>query len=219
VLTTLLASDAGRTDVRLELAQALLQSGDAKGALAVLVELHNVTPEDAARYFRLAVYAHLNNHDADNAVATALHFRNLAKTAEDREEADRLVSLARARNQRVEVAPPVATVEGGRPTLQRREPGAIQPPGPPPPVMPTVSGRFMQLDCKGPQAHMIVETPAGKKVFLINDPGKVAILGGSDGPIDMTCGVQKNPRNVEVGYSPLSPSQPGLDGIVKTLTF
>jgi hypothetical protein len=77
----------------------------------------------------------------------------------------------------------------------------------------------MQLDCRGQQARMIIETDAGRKTFLIEDPGKVAITSGSDGPVDMTCGAQKTAPKVEIGYDAPRAGQTGIDGIVRTLAF
>jgi len=66
---------------------------------------------------------------------------------------------------------------------------------------------------------MILETSAGRKVFLIEDPGKVAITSGSGGQVEMTCGLQKPPRKIEIGYDPAAANQPGIDGLVRRLAF
>jgi hypothetical protein len=75
------------------------------------------------------------------------------------------------------------------------------------------------LDCRGAQARMVVETAAGRKVFLIEDPGKVAITAGSDGPVDMACGPQKTAVRVEVSYDRPRAGQTGIEGLVRTLAF
>jgi Tfp pilus assembly protein PilF len=89
---------------------------------------------------------------------------------------------------------------------------------PPPPERFSASGRFIGLDCRGKQARMTIETAAGKKVFLVDDPTKVAIISGSDGPVDFVCGTQKTPPKVEVGYEK-PPANQAVDGVVRTLAF
>jgi hypothetical protein len=87
------------------------------------------------------------------------------------------------------------------------------------PLRPSALGRFVELDCRGAQARMIVQTDGGRKVFLIEDAGKVAITAGSDGPVEMTCGPQKTAVKVEISFDPPRPGQAGIDGVVRTLAF
>lgn len=234
VLSELLSLDAGRIDVRLELAEAQLRVNQAQAALQTLGAIRVVTPADAPRFFRVAVYAHLHNGDPKSAEETAKRFREFAKTDEDRAAAERLIGLAAPRNTSADVAPveratvaPVETADAREPRLQRREPvpESKEPPGqeplrpaPPPPGRLSASGRFVGLDCRGKQARMTIETAAGRKVFLVEDPTKVAILSGTNGPVDFVCGPQKTPLKVEVGYDK-PPANQGLDGVVRTLAF
>jgi Flp pilus assembly protein TadD len=228
VLAELLAKDPDRMEVRLELAEVQVRSGQAEAALVTLSPVRKVTPQDAPRFFRVAVYAHLRNGDRANAEGTAKRLRDIAKTDEDRAEADRLLQLSAAPAAAVEL-PATAAVEpsvrseltdGEKPLLRRVEqPGREQVSHEALPARPSAAGRFVELDCRGPQARMVVETAAGRKLFLIEDPGKVAITAGSDGPVDMTCGPQKTPAKVEISYDPPRPGQSGIDGIVRTLAF
>ncbi len=64
---------------------------------------------------------------------------------------------------------------------------------------------------------MIVEPDAGRKVFLIEDPEKIAIVAGSDGPVDTACGRQQKLVKVEVGYDRQASQE--VDGIVRTIAF
>jgi len=66
---------------------------------------------------------------------------------------------------------------------------------------------------------MIIETSMGRKVFLIEDPGNVVITAPREGPVDMACGRQKAPAEIEVEYDPPRAGQAGVDGIVKRLVF
>jgi len=217
VLTELLALDSARMDVRLELAESQLRAKHPVAALATLGPVRTVKPADSARFFRIAVYANLNNGDPKDAAATAQHFREIAKTDDDRQEADRLISLCAGRSEPADTRPMELT-DSSRPSLKRRD----APAGPnemAPRERPTATGRFVELDCRGKQARMLVETAAGRKAFLIADPDRVAITAGSDGPVDMNCGPQKAGVKVEIGYDPPSKDQSGIEGVVRTLAF
>jgi hypothetical protein len=194
VLTELLAQDTKRM-VRLELAGAQLQANQANAALATIAPVHTVMPADSQRFFRIAVYAHLGSGDREGAAATAKHFMDVAKTAEDKQAAEKLMALTAPRAAPVAPRPQEAS-EGGGPRKQRGEPvsESKEELAAPPAKSPPVSGMFVELQCGGKQARMVLETKAGRKVFLIEDPGNVAITSGSGGEIEMTCGLQKPPK-------------------------
>ena len=226
VLSALLAQDTERLEVRLELAETQLREDHPKAVLATLAPVHSVTQGDAARFFRIGVYAHLRNGDQEEAEKTAKHFRDIAKTDEERSEAELLVSQS-AIGKPVEAFKPGSQVatdaveDSGRPTLRHASPATdsnhIETVTAHKQV--SVTGRFVELVCQGKQARMVLETPAGRKVFLIQDPGNVAITAGSAGPADLQCGPQKSPAKIEIGYDPPSPNQSGVDGVVRTLAF
>jgi len=222
ILAELLAFEPDRVDVRLEVARLKLQAGDATGALATLAPIHTVTAADSARFFQIAVYAHLNNGDRKNAAATAQRFKEIAKTDDDRAAADLLISQTELRNTRFEPAPAESRDESPAPPpppIKRTERAVSEPPHPDPPAFLAATGRFVQLDCRGKQARMILETASGKQVFLIEDPGHIAITSGASGPVDMACGPQKIPAKVEIGYVRPAADQTDVQGVVRTLAF
>lgn len=219
VFSELLKQDGERVDVRLELAEIQLRAGKAVAALTTLGGLHTITAADSARYFRIAVHAHLLNGDRKDAELAARHFVETARTDADRAAAELLLSETAAPKPK----PAVATGEAaatGPPTLRR---GASQEPAqeihPLHPSAPPASGQFVELDCGGKQARMIVQTAGGRKAFLIEDPAAVLITGQPGWQVDMTCGPQKTPPKVEVGYDPPRPNQTGIDGIVRSLAY
>jgi tetratricopeptide (TPR) repeat protein len=226
VLTELLAKDPGRRDVRLELAETQVRAGEAAAALQTLAPIRKVTPDLAARFFKIAVYAHLGNGDRPNAEATAKRLRELANSDSERAEAEVLLRQTAAGR----LVQPPALVEDApealsdtdRPTLRRAEP----PPGTGREVVQiavpgraSIAGKFVELDCRASQPRMVVETAAGRRVFVIEDAAKVAITAGADGPVDMVCGPQKTLVGVEISYDKPRPEQGGIDGIVRTLAF
>jgi tetratricopeptide (TPR) repeat protein len=220
ILSELLARDEGRTEVRLELAEAQLRANYPVRALATLAPIDTVTPSDSARFFRIAVYSHLRSGDQKSAETTAKHFRDVAKTDEDRYAAQLLMSHVAIGKVEPQVHP-VELTDTGRPTLRRAQAPAElgRAEAQKPPERPSITGQFVHLDCQGSQAQMIIETAGGRKVFLIEDPEKVVMTAGSGGPVNMECGPQKTPARIEIGYDPPSANLAGVDGIVKTLVF
>lgn len=97
VLSELLKNDAGRVDVRLELADVQLRDGDYRGSIVTLGGIHSVTAQDAPRFFRVAVYAHLQAGELKDAEETAQHYLDIAKTDADRSTAERLMSDVKRR--------------------------------------------------------------------------------------------------------------------------
>ncbi len=220
VLSEALSQGGERMDIRLELAEAQLRGEHAAAALETLKPIRNIPPADASRYFKIAVYAHLRNGDFKSAEVVARHFKEVAKTDEDRTAADLLIDQASVRTRTPENGP-VEFEPGGRPTLRRAEVQAElkQRPSEARPERASATGRFLELDCRGEQARMVIETEAGRKVFLIEDAGKVAITSGSNGPVDMACGPQKRPARIEIGFDQPRADQAGIDGVVRTLAF
>jgi len=218
VFSELLKQDGERVDVRLELADTQLRSGNAVAALTTLGGLHTIAAADSARFFRITVHAQLQNGDQKDAELGAQHFMDVAKTDADRAFAELLLREATASKAKpvVEAAEVTAT---GPPALRHAAAASPLEPGPALPAPQSASGRFVELDCRGKQARMIVETAAGKKVFLIEDPATVTITGQSDGHVDMTCGSQKTPPKVDVGYNQRRSDQTGVDGIVRSLAY
>jgi hypothetical protein len=217
VLWELLTLDPDRTEVRIELAENQLRDNQAQAALQTLQTIHNVTPELAARYFRVAVYAHLRNGDEKSARGTAERFTTVAKTDEQRVDADALVAQVSARHVDLPLAP-AEVADGGRPTLRRTASEPTEPIGEPP-RRPAISGRFVELECLGSHARMALETSTGRSVFLIEDPAKIIIATANGAQVDLTCGRQNPATQVRVEYDPPSGSNTGIQGLVRTLTF
>jgi Tfp pilus assembly protein PilF len=223
VLSALVTQQPERLDVRLEIADAQLRAGKAADALTTIAAVHKVTAEESAHYFRTAVYAHLMNGDRANAQATARHFMDVAKTDADRAAAQRLLNAVAARDPVTSAktatsnaVPPADT--DTRPILQRTVLPPAAPPAAPRPQQLSLTGLFVELQCRGNQARMILENAAGRKTFVIDDPGNVKITGKGDWHVDMTCGPQKARARVEVGYDPPG-AQPGVDGVVRSIDY
>jgi Tfp pilus assembly protein PilF len=218
VLGELVAKDPDRQEARLELAEAQLRADQAAAALATVEPVRKLTPENAAQYFRVVVYAYLRTGDQKRALSAAERFKSISKTDEQRQEAERLVSQSTPRQGPVPRMPQGSSADVEAPTLRRTEVvTGTKPDEPPPPPPPSASGRFVQLDCREGQAQMVIEVNGAREVYLIEDPGKITITTGGRGTVDLACGPQKQPVTVKVEYRPSG--QPGIKGVIRTLAF
>jgi len=216
VLAALLTADPSRLDVRYELAQAQVRNRQGKEALATMAPIRTINPADAERYFRIAVYAHLYAGDRRTAEATAKRFLEVAKTDSDRASAAMLLRMS---SSGTPPAPQTGIVrEGEKPVLRRAPPAATAADAPAAARRQSVTGRFLELQCGNKQARMVIESAGTRKTFLIADPGAIAIAAGAAGPVDLACGPQKTPPMVAVDFDPPD-NRPGIDGIVRALTF
>ena len=83
---------------------------------------------------------------------------------------------------------------------------------------PSVQGVFQRLDCLGQTARLVVQTGDGKTVqILMADPSQVTTGGGGDQT--MSCGAQKNARQVVVHYNAKPDAKLHTVGIATAIEF
>ncbi len=78
------------------------------------------------------------------------------------------------------------------------------------------TGVFVEMVCLDTQIKIVLQTPEGKKNFLIADPSNVVVSGREGGRVELDCGPQK-PVNVRVLFG--VPNGAPFDGLVKGLYF
>ncbi len=78
------------------------------------------------------------------------------------------------------------------------------------------AGVFVEMVCLDTQIKIVIQTPEGKKNFLIDDPTNVVVSGREGGRVELDCGPQK-PVNVRILYG--VPGAAPFDGLVKGLYF
>jgi hypothetical protein len=78
------------------------------------------------------------------------------------------------------------------------------------------SGVFVEMVCLDTQIKIVLDTPQGKKNFLIADPANVLVSGRAGGKVELECGAQK-PVNVRILSA--SPGGANFDGLVKGIYF
>lgn len=221
VMKMLLEQDATRTDVRLELAWLQLDAQQAKAALITLQPLRKVEPAQAVRLFQVMAYAWHNEGNAVEAVSAAKRFYEVARTPEEKDSAQRLLRALEQRAPSPAAAPAPAvvasrTVDG--PPIIRRVETVEAPVQKLPPPRPAAEGLFVELQCLGAQARVVVQTAAGPKAFLIEDPTTISVVGVRGGKADLGCGRQK-PVRVRIEYDLPKATQRGVEGLIRTIYF
>jgi hypothetical protein len=84
-------------------------------------------------------------------------------------------------------------------------------------VLPSVTGSFVNFDCAGGKAKVVLQTEGGKKSFVIEDPNNIVVEGHKGGAVELTCGPQKAVRLRVVYADP--PKGTAFAGSVKALYF
>jgi tetratricopeptide (TPR) repeat protein len=82
---------------------------------------------------------------------------------------------------------------------------------------PSVQGVFARLDCLGNQARLVIQVAEGKTVqLLVPDPSQLNATGGEKA---LTCGPQKQPRQVLVHYTAKPDAKLQTAGVATTIEF
>ena len=202
-----------RLDVRMELAY-LYQNARQPGAeLSILADVHNVTAEEAPRFFTLLANAQIQLGDRDGARVTVAQLAANAKTPADRsrvEQMQRYLEQPAARPTAIARNDPEDPPRMVRPAPAAKL-GAVPPPAP------EVEGSFVEFVCLEKSFKVIVDTGKGKKGFLIPDPNRIVIVGRAGGKVELNCGPQA-PVHVKLEYAP-NTTGADADGILKILYF
>jgi hypothetical protein len=221
-LRTLLELAPAHIDARLQLAALELQSKKHAEALAALGPVKKVSKRQAPRYFRLLAYAQLESGLRKEATANALRWKENAESPQDAEAADRLLvflgrgDLPTASQREGEVT--AATPEPA-PRVRRAPERATQ--AEPPAEIPStpeptgLKGDFVELTCLGAHAVLRLQTPQGRKSFVIRDGSAVDLQGTGNAKQEFDCGRRPVPAKVEVFFEPES----GYDGRLTVLKF
>jgi tetratricopeptide (TPR) repeat protein len=215
----LLKQEPDRIDVRLELASAQLRAQKPKEALATLAPIKKIRPDDAPRLFLLLAHADLDAGDRSEARVAAERLKQVAKTDEDRDRAGQLLSFLDRSDGAPQQQARAPSAEPDAPPVIRRRPA------PQSEFTETVerserasfSGNFLELQCSSP-TKIVLETAAGKKVLLIDDPTRLVVNGNNGETKELSCGRQK-PASVRIEYDSPSTSRPGSDGVARVIHF
>jgi hypothetical protein len=82
---------------------------------------------------------------------------------------------------------------------------------------PSVQGVFARLDCLGKQARLVIQVAEGQTVqLLVPDPSQINVGGGEKA---LTCGPQKQTRQVLVHYTAKQDAKLQTVGVATTIEF
>ncbi len=207
-----------RTDVRIQLGWVQFRLHKSKEALETIAPVKKVTPQDAPQLLNLLARASLETGDREKAIASATQLKSIAKTPEDRDRADQLlryVEGSRAPARAAGPAPSPPKRADGAPVMQRREAPVSTLREIRAPERPSFNGKLVEMQC-GAQPKLVIDTPEGKKRFLIDDPNKLMVNGNSGQQIELVCGAQK-PVQVRIEYD--AAAQAGFDGLARGIQF
>jgi tetratricopeptide (TPR) repeat protein len=221
-------------DARLMLGHELYQEQRWEQALAMLGQVKNIDPERATRLFLTMAYASANINRKDEAKRFAADARKYARSATDRDSADRLIEYLNpppaptltqvparsetvARHNDRSVAETAA--DTGAPVMRRREGlrSSFTVIGAEESRFLTLKGRLKRFDCLGPVARTHVLADGKLVLLLVRNPNAITIRSGGGKPVDMTCGAQDVP--VAVDYSPNVDKQHQTIGDVHAIEF
>ncbi|MEQ1886427.1 MAG: tetratricopeptide repeat protein [Bryobacteraceae bacterium] len=211
-LRALLEQEPDRRDVRLTLAEIEMSEKKATEALEALKPVKSITPEEAPRLFRLLAYANLEASNHQAARSNALRWIESTQKEDEKENAKRLVQYL----DNLDRAPKPVAFAPTAPTLT--DPRPLEPRAGVELALPSVSGKFIEMQCDGPRTRIVVESESVPVVFTMDDPDLVTAYGnGAQAEeITVTCGKQK-PVDVRVQYT--QASMRGVLGIAKRIRF
>jgi Tfp pilus assembly protein PilF len=221
-LKALLEQEPDRRDVRLTLAEIEMQVKQAPEALDVLKPVKSISADDAPRFFRLLAYASLETGDRAGARKLALRWIENTKDERDKENGKRLIQFIDNslddRQERAGGPTQAANRAPVPPTFN--DPDPFEPKGDLTPALPTVAGAFVEMQCDGPRSLIVVESGAGRSIFLMDDPDLVTAFGSGAlaDHVDVTCGKQK-PVRIAVQYTPAIGAEPEVTGVAKRIHF
>jgi tetratricopeptide (TPR) repeat protein len=219
-LSALLEQQPARLEVRLFLAQVQLYAKQPQSTIETLRPVRNVSMADASRFFQLLAFAYNDAGNKEEAATAARRWRENTKDA-DRDTADSFVQYLERPQQAARSAPQDATRSAPPRELPTPppSPGDFAPEAQQPKILPSVSGVFVEMDCKGRQPKLILQTEDGRVVFLMDDADKLTAYGLPNATgLELTCGPQKGVK-VRIQYETPSNAQAGVMGLARGIHF
>jgi hypothetical protein len=225
-LSALLDQQSQRMEVRLFLSQVQLFAKQPQLAIDTLQPVRNVSAADPPRFFKLLALAYSELENNQEALAAARRWRENSKDVADQDSADQLLQYLSRPTQEARSAPPQlpSQQEVGQapPKLRRTTPSPgdfVTETTAAKPVLPSISGSFVEMDCKGPLPRLILQTDSGRIAFLMDDPDKLIAYGLPDAAgLRLSCGPQK-PVDVRIQYEPPADGQTGVKGLARAIHF
>jgi tetratricopeptide (TPR) repeat protein len=224
-LTALLEIEPTNANARLELANLYLGQRDYPAALKMVRSVTNVrTAEQRDRALYIRAFSAMQTGDRADALARAQELQRLTRNPRWSDRADELLRYLAQIASPTPVAPRpptrVEVVESEPPSsledrierdgaVQRGDDDKII-------ILQDATGTLVEVVCQAP-TRMILETPQGRKTFVVLDPDRMIITGRVGRP-EFKCGVQTPAQPLRLQFSD-APNGSNLDGVVRLLHF
>jgi hypothetical protein len=219
VLQRCLQSDPGNLDARLMLAVDESAAGHPDRAVILLKSAPPPPQRRAQEYYRALANAARAAGNRAEAERAAQQLQSLARTDSDRREAEDLLRMGRD----VKVEPKETgvnlSIDGNvgaaapahAPSRMPETYGPKESGTPPPPQRPTLDGTLVQVECRESSALLFIDTPQGRRRFLIDNPNAVIVRG--TGSTELACGTQS--RRVRIEFE----ERENTDPVVRVVEF
>jgi tetratricopeptide (TPR) repeat protein len=216
-LSVLLDQQSERMEVRLFLSQVQLFAKQPQLVIDTLQPVRKVAAADAPRFFQLLALAYSALENNEEALVAARRWRENSKDLADQDSADQLLKYLSRPKQEARSAPP--ELQFATPTSAPSSGDFVTETTPAKPILPSVSGSFVEMDCKGSQPKLILRTESGRVAFLMDDPDKLTAYGLPNAAgLSLSCGPQK-PVDVRIQYEPPADGQTGVEGLARGIHF
>jgi Tfp pilus assembly protein PilF len=216
-LRMLLDQQSERMEVRLFLSQVQLFAKQPQLVIDTLQPVRNVSAADAPRFFQLLALAYTEVENKEQALVAARRWRENSKDLADQDSADRLLQYLSRPKQEARSSPTQLPSLIPSPAPSASDFVTETPPAKP--ALPSVAGSFVDMDCKGSQPKLILQTDTGRIAFLMDDADKLTAYGLPEASgLSLTCGPQK-PHDVRIQYEPPGAGQTGVKGLARAIHF
>jgi hypothetical protein len=208
-----LAIQPENLDARLFLADTELERQQFGNALATLLPIHTVNPDQAYRFFAISAIAKGNLKDYSNGKELALKALKYAETPEQRFRMTNLVEFIDAAVNRNATRTAVAKTMSAEQVLPSAlSSGESQPEGlAHTPYMPTtlrrseglprVQGKTKAFECRQGGYRLHVQVGNREMIFAMPDLQDIVVRNTASGTVDWSCGPLK-PLDITVVYKP-----------------
>jgi tetratricopeptide (TPR) repeat protein len=214
-LRRMLALNQAHLDAKLMLAEELFRGKHYGESLVAYNEITSIDAVRAPRLFLGKAYALLRMKDFARGRTAAEQALKYAKEATDRESAQSILTFLDRRAEFEKQGIQVAQA----PSTPAEQGFGLSDPLDDKPVLPSVRGVLLQVECKGETARLLLQAGQRQIGFLINDPNRVLIRNAPGTAMNLTCGKQPPGTLVLIEFEEKSDRTLGTFGEVRVLEF
>jgi tetratricopeptide (TPR) repeat protein len=201
--------EPGDRQAHLELGYAYVVNDQHFEALEQFQLSKPVPPAQAFEYLHAVAYAYYRLDRKTEAKTTAAACRAYAKTTDQVERLNQLVTALNYEPQQV-----AASQEDPPPA--RSQPMPPRAPVQERPKLPLAEGTLKQIDCTGGKIRMRISAGDKTLSFTIGDPGSIVMKDNA--AMDFTCGPQRQ-RRIRIEYDAKPDRVLGTSGVIRSIEF